>query len=89
MKYLLMIEGNFNKSTITILYKREGEHCCLCKKITSKPHSDPEKFHNLREAAHINGLKNAPNLRYNPKLSIKELKKLKMGFGYARHFATL
>lgn len=74
-----MREGDFNKNTITILYKRAGEHCCLCKKITTKPHSDPEKFHNLGEAAHIQGLKNGPNLRFNPNLTINELKNARNG----------
>ncbi|PWN57933.1 tetratricopeptide repeat protein [Chryseobacterium viscerum] len=74
-----MRDGAFNKNTITILYKRAGEHCSLCKKITTKPHSDPSKFHNLGEAAHIEGLKDAANLRFNPMLSIKELKDVRNG----------
>nr|WP_314494601.1 hypothetical protein [uncultured Chryseobacterium sp.] len=74
-----MREGNFSKNTMTILYKRAGEHCCLCKKITTKPHSDPEKFHNLGEAAHICGVKDAPNLRFNEILSLKELKSSRNG----------
>lgn len=72
-------EGNFSKNTMITLYKRAGEHCCICKKITTKPHSDPEKFHNLGEAAHICGIKDAPNLRFNEKLSLKELKSSRNG----------
>jgi len=74
-----MRTGNFNKNTITTLYKRAGEHCSLCKRITTKPHSNPEKFHNLGEAAHIQGIKDAPNLRFNAKLSIIQLKNVKNG----------
>lgn len=69
-----MRNGAFNKQTITTLYKRAGEHCTICKKITTRPHRDPEKFHNLGEAAHINGIKNGPNLRYESNLSISQLR---------------
>lgn len=74
-----MRNGNFTKQTLTILYKRAGEHCTLCKKITTRPHRDPEKFHNLGEGAHINGVKNGPNLRYDSSLSISELQNPRNG----------
>ena len=33
--------------------QRAGDKCCLCGKPTSGPSSDPEKGHNIGEAAHI------------------------------------
>lgn len=74
-----MRNGDFSQHTIRTLYKRAGEHCTICKKITSKPHADPERFHNLGEAAHINGLSDAPNLRYDPELSKQQLSNIRNG----------
>lgn len=74
-----MKNGEFSQLTIKSLYKRAGEHCSICKKLTSKPHSNPEKFHNLGEAAHINGLKDLPNLRFDPSLSNSQLSHINNG----------
>jgi tetratricopeptide (TPR) repeat protein len=71
--------GDFNRATLLTLSKRAGGHCSICKKITSIPHQDPEKFHNLGEGAHICGLHDSPNLRYNPNLSREELKSARNG----------
>jgi hypothetical protein len=81
---LRMRTGEFSQKTITTLYKRAGEQCSLCPKITSKPHSDPEKFHNLGEAAHIHGLKEGPHLRYDPNLTPTELSNIRNGIWLCR-----
>ncbi|MFD2966205.1 tetratricopeptide repeat protein [Sphingobacterium bambusae] len=74
-----MRNGDFNKSVILTLSKRAGAHCSICKVITSIPHQNPEKFHNLGEAAHIYGLKNRPNLRYDSNIDPKYLSSAKNG----------
>lgn len=60
------MKGEFSEKTKRVLAKRAGEKCSLCSKSTSKPHSSNSiAFINLGEAAHIKGIKNGPNLRYD------------------------
>ena len=44
---------DFKDSVKNILRQRAGDKCCLCGTPTSGPSNDPEKAHNIGQAAHI------------------------------------
>ncbi len=67
------MKRDFTQKTIGTLRKRAGEMCTICKRLTSIPHTDPEKSINLGEAAHIIGKINIPNKRFNQKLTDNEI----------------
>lgn len=65
------MHGEFSLQVKRILAKRAGEMCSLCKTLTGKPHTNAEKAVNLGEAAHIRGLKDDVNLRYDQTMTDK------------------
>ena len=44
---------DFNDPVKNILRQRAGDRCCLCRRPTSGPTTDPEKAHDIGEAVHI------------------------------------
>ena len=44
---------DFKDSVRNTLRQRAGDRCCLCRKPTSGPGTDPNKAYNIGEAAHI------------------------------------
>ncbi len=67
--------GEFSKDVKRVLAFRVGTRCSKpdCRKPTTGEHSDPQKFLNLGQAAHITAAsKNGP--RYDASLSTKERK---------------
>lgn len=79
-----MLKKEFTQKTIDILRKRAGEMCTICKRLTSIPHSNPEKSISLGEAAHISGKMDSPNKRFNPTLSIEEIANISNGIWLCR-----
>jgi tetratricopeptide (TPR) repeat protein len=73
------MSGEFTQSTKNTLAKRAGEMCTMCKKNTSKAHTNPEQFVNLGEAAHIKGRNKEPNNRFDSSLNIQEIKHITNG----------
>jgi tetratricopeptide (TPR) repeat protein len=67
------LRRDFTQKTISTLRKRAGEMCTICKRLTSIPHTDPEKSINLGEAAHIIGKINTPNKRFDHILTDDEI----------------
>ena len=47
------MRDDFKDSVKDILCQRAGNRCCLCRKLTSGPTTDPEKAYNIGVAAHI------------------------------------
>ena len=67
------MKRDFTQKTISTLRKRAGEMCTICKRLTSIPHTDPEKSISLGEAAHIKGKNNSPNKRFDNLLNDEEI----------------
>jgi tetratricopeptide (TPR) repeat protein len=73
------MSGEFIQSTKNTLAKRAGEMCSMCKRNTSKAHTNPEKFVNLGEAAHIKGRNEEPNNRFDSNITAQEIKHVTNG----------
>ncbi|SED50743.1 hypothetical protein SAMN04487765_0200 [Tenacibaculum sp. MAR_2010_89] len=79
-----LLNKDFKQKTINTLRKRAGEMCSICKRLTSIPHTNPDKFINLGEAAHINGQNDAPNKRYDSSLTNEFLSSVANGIWLCR-----
>ncbi len=77
---MTMNRDDFTKRTKEILAKRVGYLCSnpMCRRLTTGPHSDPEKSVSIGTAAHVTAAsKGGP--RYNPNLSTIQRKSVSNG----------
>ena len=73
------MKGDFSEKVKITLAKRAGEKCSKCKRGTSSPSTNPKKYINLGEAAHIYGQKPDKNNRYSSSLRIEEISSIDNG----------